>query len=65
VAKRGWTLAETARPAVTEGPAGRRTGSVDLIRELCSLGLTQEASLGVLRLLSGPRRLPAAEPCEW
>jgi hypothetical protein len=63
VLKRGWTLAEPV--ALADGPNGRSPGSLVMIRELVSLGLTKETSMGILRVLSGPRTAPAADPCEW
>ena len=61
----GFTFSELS-PLLCDGPPAARAGSGEILRELCSLGLTREASLGVLKLLMGgttPRA--ASDPSEW
>ena len=53
-------------PLLADGPPAARVGSGEILRELCSLGLTREASLGILKILVGSKtRRAAADPSEW
>jgi hypothetical protein len=65
VPNHGTTMTET-RPLLVENPPAARPGAGDMLRELSSLGLTQEASLGILKYLMGstPHRA-AHDPSEW
>ncbi len=51
---------------VADGPMRIRAGSDEVIRELSSLGLTREASLGIMNvLLRRENPTAAADPSEW
>jgi hypothetical protein len=65
VPKIGFTFTEMS-PMLADGPPVARAGSGEMLRELGSLGLSQEASLGILKVLIG-RRPPQAvsDPSEW
>ena len=61
----GFTFSELS-PLLSDGPPAARAGSGEILRELCSLGLTREASMGVLKLLLGSNaRRAASDPSEW
>jgi hypothetical protein len=54
-------------PAATaHAPSGARGGPHEMIQELCSLGLTQEASVGILKvLMRSGARTGLTDPAEW
>jgi len=65
VPNHGNTITE-ARPLLVDCPPAARPGSGDILRELCSLGLTHEASVGILKVLMGSTTRPVAyDPSEW
>jgi hypothetical protein len=65
VPNHGTTITE-ARPLLVDSPPAARPGSGDMLRELCSLGLTHEASVGILKYLMGSTtRRAAYDPSEW
>jgi hypothetical protein len=64
VPKLGFTITSMTPVAVAD--RAPIAGPHEMIRELCSLGLTREASLGILKMLmqSGSRSV-ATDPGEW
>ena len=64
MSNQGFVFSELS-PLLSDGPPAARAGSGEILRELSSLGLTQEASLGVLRLLLGRGSRAASDPSEW
>ena len=62
--KLGFTITEMTPAAVAD--RAPIAGSHEMIQEQCSLGLTREASLGILKMLmrSGGRPV-ATDPGEW
>ena len=65
VSNHGFTFTEMS-PLLSDGPPAERAGSGEILRELCSLGLTREASLGVLKvLLASDTRRAASDPSDW
>jgi hypothetical protein len=65
VSNHGFVFSELI-PLISDGPPAARAGSGEILRELGSLGLSREASLGVLRILlaTGARRA-ASDPSDW
>ena len=63
---RRYRFTDMTPPATTHAPSGARGGPHEMIRDLCSIGLTQEASVGILKVLmrSGARTGPT-DPAEW
>ena len=52
--------------AMADGPPRVRAGADEMLRELSSLGLTKEASVGILMVLMRPEApTPALDPYEW
>lgn len=61
----GFTFIKLPPAEVADCPAPMCRGS-EAIRELCLLGLSHEASLGILRVLLRRRNQTAAtDPSEW
>ena len=65
VPKPGFTLTDMTPAVLAGGPPSVRGGSHEMMRELCSLGLTREASLGILKVLLQGGSRPAGDPAEW
>ena len=65
VPKPGFTFTEMPPAVLAQGAPSVRGGSHEMMRELCSLGLTREASLGILKLLVQGGSRPAGDPAEW
>ena len=64
--KLGLTITEMTPDAAAARAPGARRGPHEMIQELCSLGLTREASLGILKMLvQGGSRPLATDPGEW
>jgi len=54
---------DNCQATLVEVPAG---ATPDMIRELCLLGLTEETSLGILRvLMRSDSRTAVPDPSEW
>ena len=61
--KPGFASDDNCQATLVEIPAG---AAPDMIRELCLLGLTEEASIGILRVLMRSDVATAAhDPGEW
>ena len=54
---------DRCQATLVEAPPG---ATPDMIRELCLLGLTEETSLGILRvLMRSDSRTAVSDPSEW
>ena len=59
----GTAFDDNGQSTLAEVPAG---ATPDMIRELCLLGLTEETSLGILRvLMRSDSRTAVSDPSEW
>ena len=64
--KLGFAITEMTPVALADGPRAVLGGSSEMIQELCSLGLSHETSLGILKvLLRRGTRSVATDPAEW
>lgn len=64
--RRRYSFTDMTPVATAHAPSGARGGPHEMIQELCSLGLTQEASVGILKvLMRSGARTGLTDPAEW